>query len=185
MKGHNNRVFITVQTNITSSPSTSSESYTEATQHTVSSSVVTTQGVLYLIEKEKCFKIFLKLAFLFNPTQTCAPCAVDVSGNITPTVQLNINKSEVTDPPALLSGNSLTTLAFGRLNSDKLIITFSPVLKYFFTGVMSLILILIVVMVILVTTINLRGQCRSTKQQEGEFLSCPDSLNSAFQSAHD
>ncbi|KAI7796336.1 putative cell wall protein DAN4 [Triplophysa rosa] len=75
-----------------------------------------------------------------------ATTKVDVSGNITPTVQLNITKSEVTAPPALLSGNSLTTLAF---------------------GVMSLILILIVVMVILVTTINLRGRCRRTKQQEG------------------
>lgn len=65
MKGHNNCVFITVQTNITSSPSTSSESYTEATQHTVSSSVVTTQGVLYLIEKEKYFKI--NLHFYLTP----------------------------------------------------------------------------------------------------------------------
>ncbi|XP_051532748.1 uncharacterized protein ecscr isoform X3 [Myxocyprinus asiaticus] len=34
-------------------------------------------------------------------------------------------------------------------------------------GVMSLILILIVVMVILVTTINVRGRCRDTNQQEG------------------
>ncbi|XP_056587482.1 endothelial cell-specific chemotaxis regulator isoform X2 [Triplophysa dalaica] len=101
------------QTNITSSPLTSSESFTEATQHTVSSLATT---------------------------------KVDVSGNISPTVQLYITKSEVTTPPVLLSGNSLTPLAF---------------------GVMSLILILIIVMVILVITINLRGQCRRTKQQEG------------------
>lgn len=101
------------QTSITSSPLTRSESYTEATQYTVSP-VATTK--------------------------------VDVSGNITPTVESNITMSEVTAPPTLLSGNSLTTLAF---------------------GVMSLILILIIVMVILVTTINLRGRCRSTKQQEG------------------
>ncbi|XP_051960194.1 endothelial cell-specific chemotaxis regulator-like isoform X4 [Xyrauchen texanus] len=34
-------------------------------------------------------------------------------------------------------------------------------------GVMGFILILIVVMVILVTTINVRGRCRHTNQQEG------------------
>lgn len=75
-----------------------------------------------------------------------ARLTVDVSGNLTHAVHSNLTASEVTPAPAQDMGNSLTMLAF---------------------GVMSLILILIVVMVILVTTINLRGRCKNTKQQEG------------------
>ncbi|XP_055035438.2 uncharacterized protein ecscr isoform X7 [Misgurnus anguillicaudatus] len=72
--------------------------------------------------------------------------SVDVSGNSTLAVHSNLTTSEVTPAPAQDLGNSLTMLAF---------------------GVMSLILILIVVMVILVTTINFKGRCKNTKQQEG------------------
>lgn len=75
-----------------------------------------------------------------------ARLTVDVSGNLTHAVHSNLTASEVTPAPAQDLGNSLTMLAF---------------------GVMSLILILIVVMVILVTTINLRGRCKNTKQQDG------------------
>ncbi|XP_051537518.1 endothelial cell-specific chemotaxis regulator-like isoform X2 [Myxocyprinus asiaticus] len=66
----------------------------------------------------------------------------------TPTVHSNTlgGMTGWTAAPTQTPGNNLTMLAF---------------------GVMSLILILIVVMVILVTTINLRGRCRGTKQQEG------------------
>ncbi|XP_055035437.2 uncharacterized protein ecscr isoform X6 [Misgurnus anguillicaudatus] len=86
-----------------------------------------------------------------KPTQhavssSVARLAVDVSGNSTLAVHSNLTTSEVTPAPAQDLGNSLTMLAF---------------------GVMSLILILIVVMVILVTTINFKGRCKNTKQQEG------------------
>ncbi|KAA0720198.1 hypothetical protein E1301_Tti008175 [Triplophysa tibetana] len=47
-----------------------------------------------------------------TPLFTSRHITIDVSGNISPTVQLYITKSEVTASPALLSGNSLTTLAF-------------------------------------------------------------------------
>ncbi|XP_056118318.1 endothelial cell-specific chemotaxis regulator [Rhinichthys klamathensis goyatoka] len=61
------------------------------------------------------------------------------------TVHSNISMSEVTATPSQAPDSSLTLLAF---------------------GVMSFILILIVVMVILVTTINLRGRCRDTRQNK-------------------
>ncbi|CAM4669550.1 unnamed protein product [Leuciscus chuanchicus] len=61
------------------------------------------------------------------------------------TVHSNISMSEVMATPPQAPDSSLTLLAF---------------------GVMSFILILIVVMVILVTTINLRGRCRDTRQNK-------------------
>ncbi|XP_051955541.1 endothelial cell-specific chemotaxis regulator-like isoform X2 [Xyrauchen texanus] len=77
----------------------------------------------------------------------------------TPTIHSNTlgGMTGWTAAPTQAPDNNLTILAFGS---------------------MSFILILIVVMVILVTTINLMGWCRSTKQQEG-IKSCnsvvPDS----------
>ncbi|KAK7130955.1 hypothetical protein R3I94_016181 [Phoxinus phoxinus] len=61
------------------------------------------------------------------------------------TVHSNIMSEDVTATPSQAPESSLTLLAF---------------------GVMSFILILIVVMVILVTTINLRGRCRDTRQNK-------------------
>ncbi|XP_077088830.1 uncharacterized protein ecscr [Siphateles boraxobius] len=61
------------------------------------------------------------------------------------TVHSNISMSEVMATPSQAPDSSLTLLAF---------------------GVMSFILILIVVMVILVTTINLRGRCRDSRQNK-------------------
>ncbi|XP_039549926.1 endothelial cell-specific chemotaxis regulator isoform X2 [Pimephales promelas] len=66
------------------------------------------------------------------------------------TVHSNISMPEVTATPSQAPDSSLTMLAF---------------------GVMSFILILIVVMVILVTTINLRGRCRDTRQNK-DVKSC-------------
>lgn len=110
-----------------------------------------------------------------------ALCAVGVSAlPKTSTVHSNVSMSEEMAPDS-----SLTLLAFGRFYTDNLMMHIISAAKYFLSaGVMSFILILIVVMVILVTTINLRGRCRDTRQNKGGFLSHSVSFKITFQSIH-
>jgi len=114
-----------------------------------------------------------------------ALCAVGVSAlpKTSTTVHSNISMSEVTATPSQAPDSSLTMLAFGRFYTDTLMMHVISAAKYLpSAGVMSFILILIVVMVILVTTINLRGRCRDTRQNKGGFFSHSVSFKITFQS---